>query len=117
MAELRETIADRLKSARLDKGWTQDEVAERLGLVRSSYAHYETGRNLITVEHLVKLQDILDKPVNYFLGLGTGQLSAEESEWLEIYRALPHSLAKEYAMVIIRGLLRELRDDQESAGT
>jgi len=110
MNELRQTIAERLKSARVDKGLTQDDVAERLGIVRSSYAHYETGRNMITVEHLIKLQDVLEKPVNYFLGVKTAQLTVEESDWLELYRALPPGPARDYAAAMIRGLVNEMKD-------
>ncbi len=40
-----EFSSDTLRKIRREKGWTQEELAERLGLTRSAVAAYETGRN------------------------------------------------------------------------
>lgn len=37
-------FADRLKELRKSKGYTQDDVASALGIVRQTYSHYETGK-------------------------------------------------------------------------
>jgi len=52
-------LAERVKALRLDRGWTQKEVAERAGLALATYRRFErTGR--ISLERLVKLAVILD---------------------------------------------------------
>ena len=52
-------LARRVKALRLDRGWTQQEVAERAGLALATYRRYErTGH--ISLERLLKLAVILD---------------------------------------------------------
>jgi transcriptional regulator with XRE-family HTH domain len=52
-------IADRVRALRLDRGWTQEEVAARAGLALATYRAFErTGR--ISLERLVKLAFVLD---------------------------------------------------------
>ncbi|MFC1976116.1 helix-turn-helix domain-containing protein [Chloroflexota bacterium] len=109
MDELRKTIADRLKFAREEKGLTQNDVAEILGVERASYAHVETGRNMLTIPNLFKLQEILDKPVTYFLDIGIGDLTADETELLELYRAIPPGDLKENVMNILRTTAQQAR--------
>lgn len=52
-------LARRVKALRLDRGWTQQEIAERAGLTLATYRRFErTGR--ISLERLLKLAVILD---------------------------------------------------------
>lgn len=113
--ELRMKIADRMKSAREALGLTQDEVAYSLGLKRKSYNHIETGRNSLRIEHLVKLPEILGRSVNYFLGVGTKELSNDEVELVELYRSLPAGPAREYTLELVRGLVNQY--SQKRKGT
>jgi transcriptional regulator with XRE-family HTH domain len=89
MSTLAKTIGNKIKAARLAAELTQEEVAVPLGIGRAAYSNIENGHSLVTVDHLIKLPQILHKPVTYFLGIDTGNLSAEEAEWLELYRILP----------------------------
>jgi transcriptional regulator with XRE-family HTH domain len=61
-------IATRLKLKRKEKGLKQAEVAERLGIVQSTYAYYETGRNEPDIETLSKLADIFETTLDYLAG-------------------------------------------------
>lgn len=88
MGDVRQMIVARLRAAREDAGLTQSEVADALGIARSSYTQIETGRNTLSIEHLALLPAILHKPVAYFLGLATGDLASDEAELLELYRTL-----------------------------
>lgn len=52
-------LARRVKALRLDRGWTQQEVAERAGLALATYRRFErTGQ--ISLERLLKLAVVLD---------------------------------------------------------
>ena len=46
---------------------TQDQVAEHLGLSRSTYAYYETGKTEPNYQTLVKLAKLFDVTVDYLL--------------------------------------------------
>ena len=107
-------IGAKLKAAREFAGLNQVDVADFLGLRQSSYSQIEAGRNSLRVEHLIKLSKLLDRPVNYFLGLSDQpSLSPDESELLHLYRALPPGL-DQYALAALRawaGLRSELRPE------
>ncbi len=52
-------LARRVKAVRLDRGWTQQEVAERAGLTLATYRRFErTGK--VSLERLLKLAVVLD---------------------------------------------------------
>lgn len=62
------TIGDRVKLLRVSKGWTQDELAKKLGYKsKSSVAHIENGRD-IPRSMIVTLADILDTTPSYLMG-------------------------------------------------
>ncbi|MEW6698652.1 MAG: helix-turn-helix transcriptional regulator [Bacillota bacterium] len=52
----------RLIQARKDKGLTQEQVAAKTGIDRSTYAHYERGR-MPGLETALKISQALDKSV------------------------------------------------------
>jgi transcriptional regulator with XRE-family HTH domain len=52
-------LARRVKALRLDRGWTQRELAERAGIALATYRQFErTGT--VSLERLLKLSTILD---------------------------------------------------------
>jgi transcriptional regulator with XRE-family HTH domain len=56
-------IGQKIKYARLNKGYTQEELGYKLGLKKSAIAKYESGRVVnIKRSTLVKLSKILDIP-------------------------------------------------------
>ena len=88
MASLAQKIGKTIKVARYSANLTQEEVAAPLGIGRAAYSNIENGHSLITVEHLLKLPEILHRPATYFLGI-ENNLTVDEAEWLELYRLLP----------------------------
>ena len=54
-----------LKSARLKKGLTQLELAQRVGVVRETVSLWESGTNRVNSEMLVRLSEILDCSVDF----------------------------------------------------
>ena len=53
-----------LRAARLSCGFTQKQVAEKLGVVESCYANWEQGRTEPGIESLRKLSGILDVSID-----------------------------------------------------
>lgn len=57
--EIADLLAGRVKALRLERGWTQQELADRSGIALATYRRFErTGR--ISLERLLKLAVILD---------------------------------------------------------
>lgn len=57
-----------LKTLRKDQGWTQREVADRLGIHCTTYTKYETGASEPSFDMLEKLASLFDVSTDYLLG-------------------------------------------------
>jgi len=62
------TLGERLKELRKRNNWTQQEIAEKLKITRSAYAHYEKNRKTPTIETLKMLADIYQTSIDYLVG-------------------------------------------------
>ena len=58
-----------IRNLREDNDWTQQYVAERIGVNRRTYSAYETGVNSMTPEILIQLAELYGTSVDYLLGL------------------------------------------------
>ncbi len=58
----------RLKYLRKEKGYTQEKVAELLGVDRRTYSAYENGVNSLNAQTLIKLSKIYGASIDYMLG-------------------------------------------------
>ena len=65
------TFADRLKTARINAGYTQKELANKLGIAQSSVSAWGTGDCYPTIEHVKAITEILDVTFDYLTdGMG-----------------------------------------------
>jgi transcriptional regulator with XRE-family HTH domain len=60
-------IGARLRAARLECGYTQDVVADMLGLKKMAISKKESGGAVVTAEQLAKISELLQRPVAWFL--------------------------------------------------
>ncbi len=60
-------LGDRLKKARVDCGLTQQQVADLLGIDRSSYTYYETGKSKVSTQTLRLLAVVFGVEFNSLL--------------------------------------------------
>lgn len=51
MRELRQGWGENIHSQRVARGWTQDELAERLDVTRAAVSYWESGERAPTDEH------------------------------------------------------------------
>ena len=51
---------EQLKKARLDKGYTQQQIADLMGITKSAYCGYETGKRQPDVAKIKQLARILN---------------------------------------------------------
>ena len=63
-------LAERIKRARLQKGLTQVQVAQELGIQQPAFAKYELGERQPTLATLPKLAELLEISIEELLGVG-----------------------------------------------
>ena len=68
----------KIRNLREDNDWTQQYVAERIGVNRRTYSAYETGVNSMTPEILIQLAELYGTSVDYLLGLTKERLPYPE---------------------------------------
>ena len=66
---LRLALGERLRSLRIGKGLTQKQVAEALGIERSTYTYYEVGRTLPGLPVFIQLVKLYKTSADYLLGI------------------------------------------------
>lgn len=69
-------FGENLKAMRKAKGYTQQELAMKLNVVRQTVSKWEKGLSVPDVEILVEIADVLDTDVSVLLGK---EVSDEES--------------------------------------
>ena len=60
---------ENLKSAREKKGLSQKEVAEAVGVAKSTYSLYESGNREPNVQTIKRIADVLNVSADVLLGL------------------------------------------------
>lgn len=60
MTTFNEYVGKEIRSARIKKRMSQQELADKLGMKRSAYSQYETGKNSMSVQTWFKLAEILE---------------------------------------------------------
>ena len=86
---------NRLKEARLNAKLTQEDVAKRIGVFKTTISGYETGRSEPCMAHLISLMEIYGVDANWLLqdemaepDVAETPLSSDEAELLALYRRL-----------------------------
>jgi transcriptional regulator with XRE-family HTH domain len=60
-------IGARIREVRRNKGWTQDQLAEAVGVSRSAVAQWETGRSGQVTGNLTRIAATLEVGVEYLM--------------------------------------------------
>src|ERR1700753_1395250 len=84
-------IGARIRSAREEQGWTQDELAEAVGVSRSAVAQWETGRAGQITGNLSRIARALEVDVEHLIYGDDARAPAEarqgdELALLRLYR-------------------------------
>lgn len=62
-------IGKRLKSLRKQRGFTMQDISDKLGVARSTYAGYESDYRQPPLEILYQIAELLTTSTDYLLGL------------------------------------------------
>lgn len=100
------TFGDKLREARKNKGYTQEQIAGLLGIAKSTYTGYEKGVREPDLFKIKRLVEVLDVDSSWLLGVddSPSNITAAEYQAIKKYRALDErgkmavdsTLAREY---------------------
>lgn len=104
MAKIRtnEEIGFRLKQLREQAGYSQERLAELMGVSKYQLQKYEKGTNMLNTEKLQRAADALSVPVQEFFidGKEVLPITVEEKQLLDSYRAIPDKTIQESILKI-----------------
>ncbi len=90
------TLGQKLRSARIAKGWTQPQLADAVHAPIPSISRWETDQRVPRIDALTKLAKALDVPMSYLLDEKAGySSSAVVTELREIKELLKKLAEKE----------------------
>ena len=64
-----EKTSRRLKELRMGIGFTQMELAQKIGVAQNTYSQYEVGIARMSIEVLTLLTQVLETTADYLLGI------------------------------------------------
>ena len=68
-----ETIGDRIRKMRDEKGWTQDDLARAAGISKGFLSDVENGKRNISADNVLKVANALGASLEYLLRGSTPQ--------------------------------------------
>ena len=85
----KEDLGLRIKTMRMSRGLTQQQLAEMINQSQSSITMYETGRREPEMDVLEALADVFNVPMTAFMPQGDVDLSASDVDVLEALHQNP----------------------------
>jgi transcriptional regulator with XRE-family HTH domain len=73
-------LSERIRQLRIQKGLSQENMADMLNLSTTAYGDLERGRTELTFSRAENIAKLLDMPLPELLGLESAAMS--ETEWL-----------------------------------
>ena len=67
MREDKDMLSDRIATLRKDAGWSQEELAERLGVSRQAVSKWESGASQPDLERVLALSELFEVSTDYLL--------------------------------------------------
>lgn len=107
---------NRLQHLRKERGFTQSDVGNAIGVSAQAYGHYETGKRGIDMDVLIRLSEFFGVSTDYILGISDTQVP-QNNELTEPERTLLHLLSqissekREKVIAYIEAFLRLVVDN------
>ena len=129
------TLGESLKKIRKQYKMTQEDIAKLLGISRSGYTYYETGKTVPSVEVLQKLSAIYNTTIDVIVGnpvrgnndsryysdilsVSEGNsdplmyMKKDEQALIMAFRLLSEE-EKEKLQAVVMGMLKDVQDNME----
>ena len=123
------TMGERIKQLRKENGWTQTELAEKMGVTKGTVSTWETDSRRPAFETLDQLCDLFDRSMGYVTGQsdipGHSRITQEEAidvvlsveeEELSEY-AQKYARLDEYGRKAVQAIIREEAERCRAQGT
>lgn len=107
---------ERLKSARILRGYNQDELAKKAGMPASSIAHFETGTRKPSFDSLRRLANALEITTDYLLGRSEELELAKDGDPLFRDMSKLTGNDREIAKDFLQMLARRAAEKKDSGG-
>lgn len=118
-------LSDKIRLLRLQKGLSQENMADMMGLSTSAYGDVERGRTELSYARLESIAKLLDVPLPELLGFEAQTLS--ETEWLrqENARLLAVNIRlqteldqwkAQFKTLLSQGLTKQVGENRERIG-
>lgn len=100
-------LSEKIRQIRLQKGLSQENMADMLGLSTTAYGDIERGRTELSVSRLENVAKLLDVQLPELLGI---DVSMSETEWLrqENTRILAENRRLQNELDQLKGKFRQL---------
>jgi transcriptional regulator with XRE-family HTH domain len=109
---MKERLSDRIKMLREKAGFTQVELADRIGISKSQFIRYETNDVQPPADKLNNLADALQTTVDYLINGGKhekAKSTLKNSELLHLFSEID-GLPEQEQMVMIKIIAAYIRD-------
>lgn len=100
-------LADKIINLRKKNGWSQEELAEKLGVTRQSISKYEGAQSIPDLDKILKLSEIFGVTTDYLIKDGleeeeyaASQMQENESESDRSVHKVTMEMANEYLQII-----------------
>lgn len=96
--QLRKEIGKRVQMQRKIRNLTQQDLADKLAVPKSTLGMWESGRNAVPIEMLIALSHLFDLNIDYWLGTNDSKLVPIDGGVRLVYRS--HEVPKKYIEAI-----------------
>ena len=100
-------LADKIINLRKKNGWSQEELAEKLGVTRQSVSKYEGAQSIPDLDKILKLSEIFGVTTDYLIKdeleeeeYAPSQMQENESESDRSVHKVTMEMANEYLQII-----------------
>lgn len=108
-------IRDKVKKARMAYGYTQEEMAVILGVDRSTYTYYETGKVDMPVKALLAVSAIFDIAIEWFFVSDEEKPVTKKPSLKESAPMVLRSPSVFIPQTMVEGYLEEEPEDEQQA--
>lgn len=80
MENIINNISGKLKGIRAEKGYSLEEIADKIGVHRETFRKYENNPSTIEIGQLLKILDIYNVDTIYFFSLCYGKMPTKDKK-------------------------------------
>lgn len=84
-------LAEKIVFLRKRKGWSQEELADKLDISRQSVSKWELGASIPDLDKIIKLSDLFDVTTDYLLRDDAQEIAATYLKFLRKCRNRRHA--------------------------